>query len=245
MLSHFLNLGSFIADKRERERLKMSKVDLLKTECELNAATVKFNKADRLQDGTWFVSVKVKCYDSRPSTKCGYGKTVKEAKEDAAGRALTCDALKCAKQERIRRDARLKLKREMEEQSKTQTTVEMGDLDDDQAAVVAFDDLERATKAMALTSYKDVMTEIEFEWFTHELHFLDKDSINYDLCTVADAIINKRFFVVDKSLKTLQIYSTVEDALKAGFGDKPPPGTRTVWPLGWEKEESYLLSYPL
>ena len=96
------------------------------------------------------------------------------------------------------------------------------------------DDLEERMRDLDLEHYKnDVMTGYEYRLFKMEVRCLDQDSIKYDLLSVANAIIEKKYFVVDHKLKTLQLVLTFDEAVKAAFGDKPPMGTRSFWPVHW------------
>jgi hypothetical protein len=96
------------------------------------------------------------------------------------------------------------------------------------------DDLEERMRGLGLEDYKqNVMTETEYRLFKQEVRFLDRDSIKYDLLSVANAIIERKYFVVDYKLKTLQFEPTFDQAVEAAFGDKPPKGTRSFWPVHW------------
>jgi hypothetical protein len=204
----------------------MSFVELLKKECEENGANAKFDKASRLATGSWWViGVTVTLENGRrPSKHAGIGNTVKEAKERAAQSALKCDTLEFAKAQKVRRDtleAAVAVAAVGEEQAVLTKTTEVDDLIKGMGEFVMDDD------------YKSRMTEDEYKMFQHEVGYLEKDSIEFDLFTVAKAIMQKNYFVVDKRLKTLRIEPTLDDALKVAFGDKPPKGTRSVWPLQW------------
>ena len=96
------------------------------------------------------------------------------------------------------------------------------------------DDLEERMRDLDLEHYKtDVMTEHEYRLFKMEVRCLDQDSIKYDLLLVANAIIERKYFVVDYRLRTLQFKPTFDEAVEAAFGDKPPMGTRSFWPVHW------------
>jgi hypothetical protein len=95
------------------------------------------------------------------------------------------------------------------------------------------DDLEERMRAVGLDDYKNVMKEHEYRLFKRKVGWLDEDCVKYDLLSVANAIIEKKYFVVDHKLKTLQLVLTFDEAVKAAFGDKPPMGTRSFWPVHW------------
>jgi hypothetical protein len=97
------------------------------------------------------------------------------------------------------------------------------------------EDLGKLFQDWGMDDYKSKMTEYECKMFEHEVKFLKLDSIEFDLFTVARAIMQRKYFVVDKKFKTLRIEPTLDEALKVAFGDKPPMGRRSVWPLQWDE----------